>query len=88
MIVVVQSREKFLADKEKAYQAGLRKGRADRIEALEAENERLREALEPFTFRNVGDDEIVFLQYPSIILRCEVTYGDIQLARAALGEKQ
>ncbi len=45
---------------------------------------RLQEALEPFTFRNLGDDEVIFRQYPSIIVRCEVTYGDIQLARAAL----
>ena len=57
---------------------------ADRIEALEAEVERLREALEPFTFREDGDDEAVSIQHPSIIVRCEVTYGDIQLARAAL----
>jgi predicted ArsR family transcriptional regulator len=48
------------------------------------EIERLREALEPFTFREDGDDEAVSIQHPSIIVRCEVTYGDIQLARAAL----
>ena len=57
---------------------------ADLIETQAREIERLREALEPFTFRNLGDDEVVFLQYPSVIVRCEVTYGDVQLARAAL----
>lgn len=58
---------------------------ADLIETQAREIERLREALEPFTFRDDGDDEIVFRQHPSIIVRCEATYGDIQLARAALG---
>jgi hypothetical protein len=59
---------------------------ADLIEAQAREIERLREALEPFAFRNLGDDDVIFLQYPSVIVRCEVTYGDVQLARAALGE--
>lgn len=57
---------------------------ADLIETQAREIERLREALKPFTFRDDGDDEIVFRQHPSIIVRCEATYGDIQLARAAL----
>ena len=60
----------------------------DRIEQLTAEVERLRAALEPFAFRNLGDDDVIFLQYPSVIVRCEVTYGNVQLARAALGEQQ
>lgn len=91
MIVVVQSREKFLADKEKAYQAGLRKGRADRIEALVAENERLREALQWMVDNdetNEGDEPMEEFGGQSWNEINAYWIEGLNRARAALGEKQ
>jgi len=58
----------------------------DRAEKAEAENARLKGALEVFAAIKADDGDTFDKWDDSVVIRCEITVGDLKKARKALGE--
>lgn len=69
------------------YKSSFRWHAADCLEALEAGVEELRAALKPFAQIKADDGDTFDTWNDDVIIRCEVTVGDLKKARSALEAK-